>query len=73
MQFWSTFKLFECAILIKIRSKTLHRNCIYQTTTTCDNELLQTLFWTKTPPNPLVSRGDPDNIPDPVSPTRQIT
>ena len=40
-------KLFECALLVHIRSNALHQKCVCESNSTRGSELLQTLFCTK--------------------------
>ena len=41
------FKLFECTLLVHIRSISLHQKCVCEPNYTRGSELLQTLFCTK--------------------------
>ena len=54
LQFGSTFKLFECALLVQIRSKAIDRNCICEANPKRDTEILQSLFWAKDWTHPLL-------------------
>ena len=47
LQFCSTFKLYECAILLQFRRWTLDQNCICKANPKRDTELVQKLFWTE--------------------------
>ena len=66
------FKLFELALLVQIRTNTLHQNCVCEENQSRASELLQTLFCTKNGPNAYKPKSEKGCDRDSLATTKPI-